>query len=435
MTSDDFEDVWRRAAPHVLGALARRHANFADCEDAVQLALVAASEQWPRDGMPTSPTGWLTRVAARRLVDMMRADASRRGREEKAARLEEPAAMLAALEEACLSPDGHEDTLLLLVLCAHPALTPPSQVALMLRAVGGLTTREIAACFFMPEATMAQRISRAKATLRDTGARFEAPKTSNLPVRLHAVRHAIALLYTQAHSLGEQSRGQDEGPDSLLARTALRLARELHRLEPADPENAGLLALLLLTHARSPARLSPAGDLVPLDQQDRRLWNRDGIAEGAALLEEALPVGYVGSFQLQAAISAVHAEAPSTQSTDWAQILALYGMLEQVDPTPAATLGRAIATAEVVGPHAGLDLLSRLPETNHRRHAAAGHLLTRLRRGPEARAEFVRAAELTRSIPEQRYLNRRASACVRESGRPSNDDPGCNGIPGGEGAG
>lgn len=411
MSTSGFEDVWRREAPHVLGALARRHDNFADCEDAVQLALVAASEQWPRDGLPTNPTGWLIRVAARRLVDLGRADASRRSREEKAARLEAAAGSPAALEDEFLSHDAHDATLLLLVLCAHPALTPSSQVALMLRAVGGLTTREIAEGFFVPEATMAQRISRAKATLRDAGVRFESPARSDLPIRLHGVRHAIALLYTHAHSLREPAPELDGGSESLLAKTALRLARELHRLAPADPENAGLLALLLLTHARAPVRLNPAGDLVPLAEQDRRLWNHECIAEGTTLLEQALPAGYVGSFQLQAAIAAVHAEAPSGPSTDWAQILVLYEMLEQVDPTPAATLGRAIATAEAVGPAAGLDILAQLPETSHRRHAAAGHMLTRLGRRDEARTEFLRAAELTRSIPEQRYLNRLATTC------------------------
>src|SRR5262245_29395848 len=342
----EFEDVWRREAPHVLVTLARRHDSFADCEDAVQLALVAASEQWSRDGLPANPAGWLTRVAARRLVDLVRADASRRNREEKAARLEAATDTPPDRDDGPLDTGGQDDTLLLLVLCAHPALTPSSQVALMLRTVGGLTTREIAAGFFVPEATMAQRISRAKTTLKDAGVRFESPAASDLPVRLHAVRHAIALLYTQAHSLQDHARDTHGGPDSLLARTALRLARELHRLAQADPENAGLLALLLLTHARAPARLNRAGDLVPLEEQDRRLWDDGLIAEGIALLEQALPAGYVGSFQLQAAIAAVHAEAPSARSTDWDQILVLYEMLEQVDPTPAATLGRAIAIAE-----------------------------------------------------------------------------------------
>ena len=411
----ELEDVWRREAPHVLSALGRRHDNFADCEDALQLALLAASEQWPRDGVPANPTGWLVRVAARRLVDLVRADASRRGREEKAARLDAAANEPADPADSLPGADSHDDTLLHLLLCAHPALTPSSQVALMLRAVAGLTTREIAVGFFVPQATMAQRISRAKATLRDAGVRFGTPAMSELPVRLHAVRHAIALLYTQSHSLQEHRHEQDGGPASLLARTALRLAREVHRLAPDDPENAGLLALLLLTHARAPARLDTGGDLVPLEDQDRRLWNREHIAEGIALLEQALPTGYVGSFQLQAAIAAVHAEAPTARSTDWAQILVLYGTLEQVDPTPAATLGRAIATAEAVSPVAGLAILADLSEANHRRHAAAGHMLTRLGRDEEARAAFLRAAELTRSIPEQRYLNRIANLLTGSS--------------------
>jgi predicted RNA polymerase sigma factor len=275
----------------------------------------------------------------------------------------------------------------------------------MLRAVGGLTTREIAEGFFVPEATMAQRISRAKSTLRQAGARLEQPPPSALPSRLLAVRHAISLLYTQAHAVADGV----SSADSVLARTALRLARELHRLAQADPENAGLLALLLLTHARSRSRLDAAGDLVPLEEQDRRVWDQALIAEGISLIEHALPVGYVGSFQLQAAIAAVHAEAADHASTDWPQILALYQMLEQVDPTPAAILGRAIATAEVNGPHAGLEVLERLPDMNHRAHAARGHMLARANRKDEARTEFIRAAELARSIPEQRYLNKLAA--------------------------
>ena len=406
MNTDAFEDVWRPAAPRVLGILARRHDNFADCEDAVQLALVAASRQWPEEGVPENPTGWLLRVAARRLVDVVRADASRRAREERVAGLTGPAEP--SSEDALLAQDGRDDTLRLLVLCAHPVLTPSSQVALMLRAVGGLTTKEIAASFFVPEATMAQRISRAKASLTEAGARFAAPARSDLPARLPAVRHAIALLYTRSHALTEPAG--DTGPsDSLAARTALRLSRELHRLVPVDPENAGLLALLLLTHARAATRSDSAGELVPLADQDRRLWDRRCIEEGCALLERVLPVGYVGSFQLQAAIAAVHAEASSASSTDWAQILALYDMLERVDPTPATTVGRAIATAEAVGPRAGLEVLAGVPQGNHRRYAAAGHMLARLGRRVEARAQFLRAAELTRSVPEQRYLNRMAA--------------------------
>ncbi|ASW54028.1 RNA polymerase sigma factor [Plantactinospora sp. KBS50] len=401
MSHGDHEDVWRAAAPHVLATLVRRHDNFADCEDAVQLALVAAAEQWPTDGLPANPTGWLIRVASRRLIDQLRADAARRAREDRAARLEVAAHAPGTPAEE--ETGVRDDTLDLLVLCAHPALTAASQVALMLRAVGGLTTREIADGFFVPEATMAQRVSRAKATLRNAGARLEKPSAAALPGRLLAVRHAISLLYTQAHAVADV-------PESTLAGTAIRLARELHGLAPADPENAGLLALLLLTHARSRARLSPAGDLVPLEEQDRGSWDRALIADGITLIEQTLPVGYVGSFQLQAAIAAVHAEAAEHTSTDWPQILALYEMLERVDPTPAATLGRAIATAEVAGPDAGLAVLDQLPYESHRSHAARGHMLLRAGRSAEARSEFIHAAQRTRSIPEQRYLNRLAAA-------------------------
>lgn len=401
MSDKDFEDVWRRAAPYVLATLLRRHDSFADCEDAVQLALVAASEQWPRDGLPDSAQGWLTRVASRRLIDQIRSDAARRAREEKAERLD--------VAPEVTETAGRDDTLDLLIMCTHPALSPASQVALMLRAVGGLTTREIADGFFVPEPTMAQRISRAKATLRKAGARLRRPEPAQLPARLLAVRHAIALLYTRAHAA--------EDGASTVGDTAVRLARELHRLVPADPENAGLLALLLLTDARRPARFTGSGDLVPLDEQDRTRWDAAAIAEGVSLVEQALPSGYVGSFQLQAAIAAVHDEADDAKSTDWSQILALYDMLQRVDPSPAVTLGRAIATAEVHGAQAGLAALDALPEPNHRVAAARGHLLLRLGRLPEARNAFLDAAERSRSIPEQRYLNRLAAEST--SGGPS----------------
>ncbi|BCJ37043.1 RNA polymerase sigma24 factor [Actinocatenispora thailandica] len=397
MAGAGFEDVWRREAPHVLAALSRRHGTFADCEDAVQLALVAAAEQWPRDGVPANPAGWLLRVASRRLVDQLRSDVARRAREEKAARLD-----AAAPAEI---PAAGDDMLDLLVLCAHPALTPTSQLALMLRAVAGLTTAEIAAGLFVPESTVAQRISRAKATLKRAGARFAPASPTELPARLLAVRHAISLLYTRAHLAADGPRATDP----LLADTAVRLARALVRRAPADPENAGLLALLLLTHARGPARLDQQGDLVPLEQQDRGRWRQELITEGVTLLERTLPVGYVGAFQLRAAIAAVHDEAPDVAATDWPQILALYRMLDRVEPSPATALGLAVATAEVDGPAAGLALLDDLPSSGHRAHAARGHLLARLGRTAQARAEFRRAAELTRSIPEQRYLNRLAA--------------------------
>lgn len=396
-----MEDVWRREAPHVLAAL-RRYDHFEDCEDAVQLALLAAAQQWPVEGVPTNPAGWLTRVASRRLVDTLRTDEARRRREEKAARLEPPPTQ--AEEPSDVDQVGGEDTLGLLLLCAHETLTPSSQVALILRAVGGLTTKEIAEGFFVPEATMAQRLSRSKASLRSADARFSRPSPRTLASRLPAVRQAILLIYTTGHAL----RGPDLRHTATLTTTALHLARSLHRLCPTDPENAGLLALLLLTQARQNARLTAAGDLVPLDEQDRLLWDQHLVDEGIRLVENALPTGYVGSFQLQAAIAALHAEATGASATDWPQILALYEMLGRVDPTVSVRLGRAIATAEVHGPHAGLAALEGLPDTNYRVLAARGHMLVTAGRPAEARETLLAAAAMTRSIPEQRYLNRLA---------------------------
>lgn len=402
--------MWRREAPHVLAALLRRHGDLADCEDAVQLALLAAAEQWPRDGLPDSPRAWLRAVASRRLIDGIRADVARRTREERAARLEEPLRGdrgAPAGDPARSSEDG-EDLLPLLLLCAHPSLTPASQTALMLRAVGGLRTAELAACFFVPESTMAQRISRAKARLRADGARLPAPTGEDLPLRLHAVRHAVSALYAQDHSLAERGRGTDR----LLGDAAVRVARAVLAARPADPESAGLLALLLLTHARAPARLDADGEIVPLLIQDRSRWDHALVREGISLVERTLPVGPVGPFQLQAAIAAVHAEAATSDATDWPQILVLYRMLADLEPTPAVLLGLAVATAEVEGPHAGLDLLAMHPPLSHRHEAVTGHLLARLGREEEARAAFLRAAERTRSPSEQRYLRRLASAAA-----------------------
>lgn len=407
--------MWRREAPHVLAALLRRSGDMATCEDAVQLALLAAAEQWPREGLPKEPRAWLRTVATRRLVDAVRADASRRAREERAFLLEEPLHGADGPE----STSAGEDLLGLLVLCAHPALSPASQTALMLRAVAGLRTAEVAECFFVPEATMAQRISRAKATLRAHGARFAPPLPEELPSRLHAVRHVVASMYSQDHSLTERGRGADP----LLGQGAVRLARAVHAARPGDPESAGLLALLLLTHARAAARRDGAGEIVPLLDQDRTLWDAARIAEGISLLEEVLPVGPVGPFQLQAAIAAVHAEAPTGEATDWPQILELYRMLEQVEPTPSVRLGLAVATAEVQGPRAGLDLLAAADGRTHRHDAVEGHLLARLGRHREAREAFLRAADATRSLPEQRYLLRLAGASGGERGRHGGMDP------------
>lgn len=401
------EEVWRTERPHVLAALSRRHTDAADVEDAAQQALIAALEQWPREGVPDAPRGWLIRVASRRLIDQMRADGARRRREEVVARQDHAVHRGAEGWPADLEVEetpALDDLLDQMLRCCHPALSPSSRVALTLRAVGGLSTREIAAGFLVPEATMAQRISRARSTLVQRAAGFGPTPPAELPERLAAVRHVVSLVFTEGH---QRSSG-----DAVIGRAfveeAVRLARLLHRVAPQDPETAGLLSLLLLTHARSPARVDARGDLVPLDRQDRHLWDAALIREGVQLLEVCLPRGEVGAFQLQAAVAAVHAEAATAQDTDWPQIHALYRMLDAVAPSAATTLALATASAEVDGPHVGLALLDELEEERwHRVHAVRGHLLQRLEDRPGARASFATAARLTRSIPEQRYLNAR----------------------------
>jgi RNA polymerase sigma factor (sigma-70 family) len=401
-----LEEVWRREAPHVLGALVRRYADFDACEDALQEAMVDATTQWARDGVPEQPRGWLVRVASRRLVDRMRSERARDAREFR----------VAAPEEAPppLQPD---DALRLLYLCCHPALAPASQVALTLRAVGGLSTDQIAAAFLVPVATMAQRISRAKATLRSAGARFEAPPAEERAGRLAAVRHVLYLAFNEGYT----ASGGDRLVDVSLTREAIRLCHELTRRLPDDDEAAGLLALMLLTAARTPARTDDHGDLVRLADQDRALWDQAAIREGVAILETVLPRGRVGRFQLEAAIAAVHAEAADSDATDWLQIATLYWMLQQVSPSPAVTLSRAVAVAMCDGAPAGLAIVDGLLDDDgmrrhHRTHAVRGHLLELAGHDGEAVEAYRLAARLTTSIPEQRYLNGRAAA-VSNPGR------------------
>jgi RNA polymerase sigma factor (sigma-70 family) len=390
------EDVWRREAPHVLAALQRRGATLEDCEDAAQEALAAAAVQWPGESAPNNPRGWLIRVASRRLIDAQRSAAARPQRELRA---EEDRATWSR------HVSDHDDSLQMLVLCCHPALTTPSAVALTLRAVAGLTTGQIAAGLLVPETTAAQRISRAKATLRAAHARFGAVSTDELPRRLHAVRSVLQLIFTTGSSL-------PAGPqvvDTALTDDAIRLTERLHRALPRDPETAGLLALMLLGDARAGTRVV-AKRLVPLAEQDRSAWNHAQIQRAVSLLEEALPRGPVGPFQLQAAIAAVHATAPTLEETDWPQILELYRMLVALGPNPAAELGAAIALSEVDGPAAGLAALEPLAAARPRDHrilAAQAHLMERLGR-PGAADSFRRAATLTDSIPEQNYLNAKA---------------------------
>ncbi|SEB98671.1 RNA polymerase sigma factor, sigma-70 family [Nocardioides exalbidus] len=408
MGSSAPEEVWRREAPHVLGALARRYGDWGDCEDAVQEALLAAHDQWPAAGVPEHPRGWLVRVASRRLVDVRRSRAARESREESWA---DPPG------EVADDPVERDDTLDVLLLCCHPVLTPASQVALTLRAVAGLTTAQVAAAFFVPEATMAQRISRAKKTLREHGVGFGRVDPAELPDRLTAALRVLYLVFTEGHTA---SAGEDL-VDGSLASEALRLARDLHTRLPYDDEVTGLLALMLLTHARRPGRVDGAGDLVPLAEQDRSLWDAAAIREGAGLVEQVLPRGHVGRYQLQAAIAAVHAEAATFEETDWVQVVALYRMLAEHFPDPTVTLNLAVAVAAAMGPEAGLAELAPLLDDpalagRHRVHAVRAHLLEESGSLAGARASYSLAARLATNAREQRYLNGRLAALDRQDG-------------------
>jgi RNA polymerase sigma factor (sigma-70 family) len=401
------ENLLRELAPRVVGLLARRCGDVHAAEDAVQEALVAAALQWPGEGLPDNPRGWLVQVASRRLVDQVRSESARRRREQLLALQEPPASAFAPPADDGGAAD-RDDTLTLLFLCCHPSLSPPSAIALTLRAIGGLTTAEIARAFLVPEATMAQRISRAKQTLRAGGAVFRMPDREDWPRRLDAVLHVLYLVFTEGHT--SSAGGNLQRPD--LAREAIRLARALRGLLPDDPEVAGLLALMLLTDARAAARTRPDGSLVPLDEQDRSRWDAEAVAEGVALVTEALPRGRVGPYQLQAAIAAVHDEAPTAAETDWPQILALYGVLERVSDNPLVTLSRAVAEAMVHGPAAGLRVLSALDGDrrvagSHRVHAVRAHLLERSGDRGAAVEEYRRAAGLATSVPERDYLRLR----------------------------
>lgn len=394
------EEVWRRESPHLLAALLRRHGDLADCEDAAQEAAAEAAVAWAVRP-PDDPRGWLVRVASRRLIDRVRSDRARIAREDRVV-LAEP------LPQALSSSD---DSIAMLVLCCHPALSRSAQIALTLRSVVGLSTERIAAAHLVPTPTMAQRLSRARAALRAAGARFELPSVAELPGRIAVVLDVCHVMATEGHL----RTGGSELLDADLAAEALRLVRVLHAALPAHDEISGLLALLLCTGARTGTRVDARGDLVPLAEQDRSRWDRAMITEGVRLLERVLSSGPVGRFQLQAAIAAVHAEAPSAEETDWAQVSALYAMLHDVAPAPAVTLNRAVAVAMDLGPRAGLDLvepLLELPEMDrhHRTHAVRAHLLEMIGDTAAAAEEYRTASRLTTSLPEQRYLNRRLAA-------------------------
>jgi RNA polymerase sigma factor (sigma-70 family) len=395
------EDLLRELAPQVLGTLVRRYGQFDACEDAVQEALLSASQQWSEEGIPESPRAWLTTVANRRLVDGWRSESARRHREENAAALELPGAGQVADED---------DTLALLFLCCHPSLSAPSQLALTLRAVGGLTTAEIANAFLVPESTMAQRINRAKQTIKGSGLGFELPPEPERAERLRVVLQVLYLVFNEGYttSSGPSLQRAD------LTGEAIRLARMLYRVVPGEAEVAGLLALMLLTDARRAARADADGFLVPLAEQRRELWDAAQIEEGVAIVSRTLGTAPVGPYQLQAAIAAVHDEAPTAEETDWPQILAIYEVLEQVSPGPVVTLNRAVAVAMVHGPRAGLAVLGTLDADermahNHRLEAVRGHLLELAGDETAARESYRRAARMTASVPEQRYLALKAA--------------------------
>ncbi|WP_432925591.1 RNA polymerase sigma factor [Microbispora sp. CA-135349] len=399
MTAPVIEDLLRELTPQVLGALVRRHGRFEGCEDAVQEAVLAAAVQWPAEGVPDNPRGWLSTVASRRLIDQMRSDHARRERESATAAVEVPP------EDV---PDT-DDTLVLLFLCCHPALTAASQIALTLRAVGGLTTAEIARAFLVPEATMAARISRAKQRIKAAGSSFGLPDGAELQERLRVVLHVLYLIFNEGYtaSSGSELHRAD------LAYEAIRLTRMVHAQLPEDGEVTGLLVLMLLTHARRDARTTPAGDLVPLDEQDRTRWDRELIDEGVELVKASLAGPALGPYQLQAAIAATHAGAATAGETDWTQVHALYLILERIAPNPMVTLNRAIALAEVEGPRAGLALLSGLDGDermagHHRLLSVRAHLLEKTGDMAGAYEHYRRAAKATASIAEQRYLESRA---------------------------
>jgi RNA polymerase sigma factor (sigma-70 family) len=399
-TAPAVEDLLRELAPQVLGALVRRYGHFDACEDAVQEALLAGTVQWPDQGLPQNPRGWLITVASRRVTDQLRSDQARRRREDTTA-------ALAPRDE--LDVPDRDDTLTLLFLCCHPALSPASQLALTLRAVGGLTTAQIANAFLVPEATMAQRISRAKQRIKTTSIPFELPPEPERADRLRVVMHVLYLVFNEGYTATSGPHLHRTG----LTGEAIRLTRVMHELLPEDGEVTGLLALMLLTDARRPARTKPDGSLVPLEEQDRSRWDQEAIREGVALITNSLAEAPIGPYQLQAAIAAVHDEAATAADTDWRQILGLYDLLERLAPNPMVTLNRAVAVAMVRGPEAALDVLATLDADermagHYRLAAVRAHMWEMAGDRRAARSGYQEAARRTTSIPERRYLESRA---------------------------
>jgi RNA polymerase sigma factor (sigma-70 family) len=398
------EDLLRELAPQVLGALVRRSGDFGATEDAVQEALVAAALHWPRDGFPANPRGWLIQTAVRRMIDRQRSERSRRYRESR----------VFLQQAATQAATGQDDTLILLFMCWHPSLTAASAIALTLRAVGGLTTAEIANAFLVSETTMAQRITRAKHRIKASGVPFRMPTPEEQTARVRIVLHVLYLIFNEGYASSTGS----ELHRTELSEEAIRLARMVQRMLPDGGEVTGLLALMLLIDARRPARTNAAGELIPLAEQDRTLWDQARIAEGVTLVNRALGTGAVGEYQLQAAIAALHDQAPQAGDTDWQQILALYGLLEQMTGNPVVTLNRAVAAAMAHGPSAGLALLNGVAEQLHghyRLDAVRAYLLEMAGDTKAAVAHYRAAAHRTTNLPEQRYLTTQAARLNMET--------------------
>jgi len=408
MPDADIEGLLRDLAPQVLGAVVRRYGHFGAAEDATQEALIAAATQWPTEGVPANPRAWLITVASRRLTDLLRGEQARQRREDALAQRMLPDEWLAPAEDAAAADS--DDSLVLLFMCCHPSLSQASQIALTLRAVGGLSTPEVARAFLVPEATMTRRITRAKQAIKNSGIPFRMPSGPERAERLASVLRVLYLVFNEGYA-------STSGPAlqrTELATEAIRLARLVHGLLPGDAEVAGLLALMLLTDARRPSRTGPEGEVIPMAEQDRSLWKPDLIAEGVALITAALPHGPTGPYQLQAAIAAIHDEAPKADATDWPQIVALYELLMQMSENPVVALNHAVAVAMSDGPERGLRLLDALQADeriadDHRLHAVRAHLLEMVGDRAGARASYVEAARRATNMPQQRYLNSRAA--------------------------
>ncbi len=405
----DFEDLLRHLAPQVLGAVVRRYGNFDLAEDATQEALLAASRQWPREALPGNPKAWLIKTASRRLIDLLRSDQARRRRETTLANRTRPEGHWTTNDDR--DPTDADDTLILLFMCCHPSLTIPSQIAMTLRAVGGLTTGEIARALLVTEETATRRITRAKQSIKDSGLPFAMPSPDERGRRLDTVLHVLYLIFNEGYA----STAGPELQRNELAAEAIRLTRMVHSSLPGDSEVGGLLALMLLTHARHRARAGSDGALIPMAEQDRTLWDRNAVAEGVTLLAEILPHGrQTGPYQLQAAIAAIHDEAPDFPSTDWPQVVALYEALLRIDPNPVVSLNQAVAVAMVRGPQAGLDILAELQDDkrineDRRFHAVRAHLLEMTGERRAALESYDSAAQRAINLQQRRFLHAQAA--------------------------